>query len=303
MNFYKFARKSNHFYSTIMKLLTIIDIPPLKQKINYEDKILFMGSCFATEVGHHLGENGFDIKINPFGVLYNPASLNTSFKLLSAPKAFTDEDVISTQRGYVSFFHHSSFCRPTKDEFLSSASQDLARNAEYFANADVCVVTLGTAWVFRHLQRNMVVSNCHKIAAKEFVRERLKVEEIVEMLGEIVEQHPQKQWIFTVSPIRHLSDGALGNQVSKATLLLAVEQICLKHQNASYFPAYEIMMDELRDYRFYAPNMTHPSPQAVEYIFERFCQCAINPTALPQMAAAKKQTLAQKHIVRASTQP
>lgn len=279
-----------------MKLLTNIEIPELKNKLNLDNRILFVGSCFASEIGMLMRENGFEVQINPFGVLYNPASLCSSFARLSSAEPFCEEDVICSQGRYTSFFHHSSFSRESREEFLPNANEALTRDAAFFEAADVCVVTLGTAWVFRHIERDYIVSNCHKIHPKEFVRERLGVDEIVEMFGEVVSRHPGKQWIFTVSPIRHLKDGAHGNQLSKATLLLAVEQLCAKYANIYYFPAYEIMMDELRDYRFYAPNMTHPSPQAVEYIFERFRDCAIDPAALPKMTEALKQLKASRHI-------
>lgn len=281
-----------------MKLQTPVEIAPFKEKITYDDKILFLGSCFATEVGSIMRDYKFDVILNPFGVLYNPASICSSLQRLEEGKLFTEEDVICSQGKYTSFFHHSSFSKENPDQFLAGANESLSKAKEQFAQASVCIVTLGTAWVFRHIGRNLIVSNCHKIEAKEFRRERLDVETIVSLFSDIISRHSDKQWIFTVSPIRHLKDGAHGNQISKATLLLAVEQLEQHFVNVHYFPAYEIMMDELRDYRFYAENMTHPSQQAINYIFEQFKECAIAPSLFDKMVQIEKELKAQRHIIR-----
>ncbi len=279
-----------------MNLQTQVEIAPFKEKITYQDKILFLGSCFATEVGTIMKDYQFDVVLNPFGVLYNPASICSSLERLESGKPFTQEDVICSQGKFTSFFHHSSFSKDTSEEFLLGANKALSCAKEDFAKASICVITLGTAWVFRHIERNLIVSNCHKIVAKEFRREHLDVETVVELFSTIISRHSDKKWIFTVSPIRHLKDGAHGNQISKATLLLAVEQLEQRFSNVHYFPAYEIMMDELRDYRFYEENMTHPSQQAINYIFEKFKECAIAPTIYEKMLQVRKELKARWHI-------
>lgn len=281
----------------MMKLQTSVEITPMdeKSKITYADKILFMGSCFATEVGTIMREYGFDIMLNPFGVLYNPASISSSIERLSTGDLFSEGDVICSQGRYTSFFHHSSFSRDTAEDFLDNANKSLAADSASFSEINTCIVTLGTSWVFRHIKRDIIVSNCHKIVPQEFRRERLSFEDITSMLGEIISSFPCRKWIFTVSPIRHLKDGAHGNQLSKATLLLAIEQLQERFGNVFYFPAYEIMMDELRDYRFYAENMTHPSPQAVRYIFEQFTRYAISESEFAKMALAEKELKAGRH--------
>ncbi len=292
-----------------MELSTRVNITPLANKLTYNNRMLIIGSCFANEIGGLLQSAGFDISVNPFGTLYNPVSIVQSLKRLAAREAFTANDVIdislhSTQPAllqntdtadgnsssrFCSFYHHSSFATPSPDSFLEMANRELFAQAECFAYADTIIVTLGTSWLFKHIERNFVVSNCHKINPKEFVREFLPLDECVAMLGSLVERFPQKRFIFTVSPIRHLKDGAHGNQISKATLLLAVEHLLQKFpDNTYYFPAYEIVLDELRDYRFYAEDMVHPSGVAVKYIFERFKESCIATTEHNRIAATLK---------------
>ena len=278
-----------------MKLSTPVAIEPLERRLGLGSKFLFVGSCFADSVGAIMQEAGFDVALNPFGVLYNPASIAQSFARLASREPFTAADVVCSEGLYTSFWHHSRFSRPSQQEFLDNANSALSAAAEAFADADVCVVTLGTSWIFRHLERDMIVSNCHKIVASEFRRERLSVAQSVALLAPVIESNPDKLWIFTVSPIRHMADGAHGNQISKASLLLAVDELQGRFTNVAYFPAYEIMMDELRDYRFYEENMTHPSHQAVEYIFDCFCKFAIEAACSETIVQNRKAARAARH--------
>ena len=279
-----------------MKLQTPVEYTPLKERLGYKNKYFFIGSCFAAEIGSIMKDLGFDVLLNPFGVLYNPASIYFSIKRLSSGIQFAEKDIIVDNGRYTSFFHHSTFTRGSAEEFLANANACLERDSARFAAADICVVTLGTAWVFRHLERNVIVSNCHKIHPGQFRRERLETEEVTGLLCEIVEAHPDKKWIFTVSPIRHLKDTAHGNQLSKSILLLAIDRLQQLHPDVGYFPAYEIMMDELRDYRFYAENMTHPTDQSIRYIFDRFCDYAIEASEMAAIAEAQKRLKASRHI-------
>ena len=278
-----------------MKLTTPVSIEPLKERTGFSEKYLFMGSCFADSIGELMRESGFDVTVNPFGVLYNPASLESSFGRLAGRNPFESGDVICSEGRYTSFYHHSRFSRPSAEEFLGDANEALQKAADAFEAADVCVVTLGTNRVFRHKERDMIVSNCHKIVPSEFVQERLTLDQCIECLDNIVMTAPHKEWIFTVSPIRYMAFGAHKNFLSKATLLLAVDHLQHKHQNVFYFPAYEIMMDELRDYRFYEENMIHPSHQAVEYIYECFRQFAIDPSCENAIALNRKAARAARH--------
>lgn len=235
-----------------------------------ERKFLMMGSCFSTEVGKRMQDDGYQVLLNPFGILFNPASICASLERLESGRPFLADDVIERDGQYCSFHHHGSFRRATPEIFLSDANEALRAGARWYTDCDTVILTFGTAWVFRHLERNLIVSNCHKIPAREFSRERLSVSQTVEMLSPIVERHPRKQWIFTVSPIRHLADGMHGNQISKSTLILACDEMEKRFGNVTYFPSYEIMMDQLRDYRWYADNQTHPSAAAVDVIYGEF---------------------------------
>lgn len=266
---------------------TEINIKPLEQTVVYADALLFLGSCFADEVGAICKGLGFNALVNPFGVLYNPASIAQSVERLDSGRPFTHNDVIAVgERQFCTFNHNTAFWNTSEDMLLQTINQRLDEAHEHFMKSKWLVVSLGTSWVFKHRMSGQIVSNCHKLPAHQFDREFLTVERSSQYLSGIVEQHPEKQFIFTVSPLRHLKDGMHGSQLSKAALLLAVNEICRQFTNAHYFPAYEIMMDELRDYRFYKEDMVHPTEQAVRYIWERFAEFAINASEKPAMNAA-----------------
>lgn len=238
------------------------------------------GSCFSTEVGTLMKENGYDVVLNPFGILFNPASIASSLERLESGAEFTRDDVVrrvdDASRGvfsYVSFHHHGSAGRATPEEFLRDANATLRQASAEFREADTVVLTLGTAWVFRHREKGFVVANCHKVPAREFDRVFLSEEDIVSLLSPVVGRHPDKRWIFTVSPVRHLADGAHANQLSKSTLLLAVDKLQrLYPDSTGYFPAYEIMLDDLRDRSWYAADGVHPGPEAVRIIYNSFIE-------------------------------
>lgn len=272
---------------------TVVEVKGWSERVTRDAGILSLGSCFSTEIGNKLAEEGYGICSNPFGVLYNPASIANSIDFLSQGRIFTEDDVIPRNTnpvangykarpqpghrpiapdgdGYVSFYHHGSFTRKSPEEFLLNANTSLAAASSAFRKAKWIMVTFGTSWVYRHIERDIIVSNCHKHPAWEFRRELLTVEDITDRWDDIVKAFPDKHFIFTVSPIRHRKDGMHGNQISKAILLLAVEHMVSAFPNTHYFPAYEIVLDELRDYSWFADDLTHPSPEAVNIVWERF---------------------------------
>ena len=270
-----------------MILQTEIKIQPLEQTISYGDGLLFLGSCFADEVGSICRGLGFDAVVNPFGVLYNPSSIVQSVERLGSGSLFTSDDVIMVGEGqYCTFSHNTAFWNSSEKVLLEQVNQSLTEAHTFFMRAKWVIVSLGTSWVFRDKETQKVVSNCHKLPSNQFERQFLSVEESTQFLSEMVRQHLDKQFIFTVSPLRHLKDGLHENQLSKAALLLAVNEVCKVFGNAHYFPAYEILMDELRDYRFYKEDMVHPTEQAVRYIWERFTDFAIDLKEKPAMKAA-----------------
>lgn len=292
-----------------MNLTIPINIAPLAQAIVYGDHLLFLGSCFADEVGNICRGLGFNAQVNPFGTLYNPASIAQSIQRLQCGKPFVHHEVIEVGEGYYcTFSHNTDFWCPSEEALLYKVNHHLAEAHHHFVTSKWIIISLGTSWVFRlntpdncRCERNAathVVSNCHKLPAGRFNRVFLSAQQSTAILNEVLDAFPEKQFIFTVSPLRHLKDGLHENQLSKASLLLAVDEVCKSHANAHYFPAYEIVLDELRDYRFYKEDMVHPTDQAVRYIWEKFVSFAINPSELPAMqtAAELKQMLHHKPL-------
>lgn len=285
------------------KFTTPVEVKDAAAKMDYSSKILMLGSCFSTEIGQILKDYKFNIMVNPFGVLYNPCSIANSVQRLLNCKPFGADEVIQTnptdksaQKKFASFSHHSSFARHSPDEFVDAANESLSMASAFLETADTVIITLGTAWTFRNISTGKIVSNCHKRLATEFKRELLTMEECYSVLLETANSLIGKNIIFTVSPIRHLKDTAHGNQISKATLMLAIDKVIQECKWCCYFPSYEIMMDELRDYRYYAEDMIHPSPMAVKYIFEKFKESHISSLAFKQMENNMRLTKAENHI-------
>ena len=281
-----------------MHLSTDVKIQPIEQRIVYGDKLLFLGSCFADEIGNICKGLGFDALVNPFGVLFNPASISQSVERLESGKDFTKDDVIEVGgEFFCTFNHNTEFWNPSPEKLLETVNSSLNSARQHFMHAKWIVISLGTSWIYRHKQRGLIVSNCHKLPSQLFQREFLTTEQSTELLSQLVEKHKDKKFIFTISPMRHLKDGLHENQISKAALLLAVDEICKHFGNAHYFPAYEILLDELRDYRFYKEDMIHPTEQAVRYIWERFTDFAIAESELPAMKQAQELKLMLQHKV------
>lgn len=291
-----------------MRLTTPVEIKPLEGRLTYKDSILFVGSCFADEIGRRCTERYFDTRVNPFGVLFNPCSISDCLGLLEGyginaeQCSFIPEDVIETSGGFCSFHHHGSMARPTAQEFLDNANRVLADASDFYYREGWVVVTLGTAFIYTDKESGNVVANCHKLPADRFERTMIDADQVYDALSQYVAARPQRQWIFTVSPVRHLSDGLHANTLSKATLHLGIEKLVNRYPNAHYFPAYEILMDELRDYRFYADDMMHPSAQAADYIFERFMDFVLADSDRPLLAEAEKvRGMMQHRILNAGT--
>ena len=258
-----------------MNFITPIQIPPSTIRIGYEHRMMIFGSCFAEAIGQRLSDLLFPVDLNPFGILYNPDSIAAAIRRLMDGNLFTADELTRYDDLYHSLLHHGSFSAPTTEECLERINARLSAGAEFLAAADRIIVTFGTSYVYRWKGTGAVVGNCHKMPDSYFRRERLSVDKVVHrwnlLLDSMVRRQPEVKWIFTVSPVRHLRDGAHENNLSKSVLHLIIEKlISLYPTIANYFPAYELMMDELRDYRFYAEDMCHPSPAAIHYISDRF---------------------------------
>ncbi|MDR2854073.1 MAG: GSCFA domain-containing protein, partial [Prevotellaceae bacterium] len=260
---------------------TKIDIPLSINKINHQHTIVSFGSCFAANIGQKLQQLYFQADINPFGVQYNPLSVFQSVERLLENKIFAENELFEHKSLYHSALHDSSFSDISAEKTLQNINDRYLKAVEKLQNADFLFVTFGTAWVFEQKESGNIVSNCHKLPAENFVRRRLTVAEIVEKYTELIKKlkalNPKLSIVLTVSPVRHFKDGAHENNVSKSTLLLAVDTLQKDFDFVSYFPAYEIVMDELRDYRFYAADMLHPSEVAIDYVFQRFVEVYFSP--------------------------
>ncbi|MBO7561407.1 MAG: GSCFA domain-containing protein [Bacteroidales bacterium] len=291
-----------------MKILTPVEIPKPEKMIDYSSMILTLGSCFADQMGERMKMYGFDCLVNPFGTLYNICSVFNSLMRLGAVSGllrsqdnplFSKEDVFLRPDGkFVTWSHHSRCGLResdgfTAEDFLKKANEELQRAADFFCKADTVIITLGTSYVYKLKGTEFVVSNCHKMPAKDFERVFVPSEDTKEMICQIKAMFPNKRFIFTVSPIRHLSDGAHGNNLSKSALLLAVDGA-----KAEYFPSYEIMLDELRDYRWYSEDMTHPSDAAIKYIFEKFADSFIAENCKEKMQQELRSWKASQHKIK-----
>lgn len=282
-----------------LKLQTPVETGRSKVGVSLNDKIVILGSCFADNMGQKMVDLGFDVCLNPFGTLYNPVSVCNSVARLTSGIPFSKDECVQMGAGaglVCSFSHHTSFARRTENEFLQVANASLKEASLRWKAASKVIITLGTAWIYEYTRSGETVSNCLKIEAKEFTRRRLSVRETATLLMNMIARHPEKEFMFTVSPIRHFKDGAHGNQISKSTLLLALDEVLAKFpERCEYFPAYEIVLDELRDYRFYAADMIHPSDQAVDYLWSRFVRFAMPESELPALDARRRELLRAQH--------
>lgn len=282
-----------------MEFTTKVNINPSQDKIKYGHGILLVGSCFADNIGDKLKFYKFNTVHNPFGVMYNPVSVKNNLDILIDEKYFAQDDLYWYNDRWISFSHYSAFSNANADDSLKSINDSIRISSELLKKAHFLFLTLGTAWVYEFIESGKIVANCHKIPSEKFKRHLLKSGEIVQLYEELINRlnviNPSLKVVFTVSPIRHWKDGAVNNQVSKSVLILAVHHLIEKYKNVSYFPAYEIFMDELRDYRFYANDMLHPSSFAIDYVWSRFAETYIDEESISLMKEVEKIVLAANH--------
>lgn len=260
-----------------MRLTIPVDLPKRELEISYDTKMMFLGSCFAENIGKRLVACKFPVMLNPFGIIYNPQSIAMALQRIIVGEYLNEfsSELVFHGEYWHSMLHHGDFSRREKNDLLTVVNETIGQAHAMVRELDVLMLTFGTAYVYKRKCDGLVVGNCHKIPGSEFVRSLLTVDEAVAAIAPILETmrklNPKIKFLFTVSPIRHLRDGAHGNQISKSVLLLAVEELmhCFP-DNTFYFPAYEIVLDELRDYRFYSEDMIHPSSVAIAHIWESF---------------------------------
>ena len=278
---------------------TTFNIPAFSPKMDYQSKSLFIGSCFTENIGNYLKDLKFQIINNPTGIIYNPVSICDCIDALLKRKQWGQEDLGFYNDSWFSFKHHSRYSHPDKSVCLTNINHDLNSASELISNADFLFITLGTAFVYMHNQTKEIVANCHKFPSTIFTKSMLNTQTVVSgfenLLNNLAEVNTKIKVIFTVSPVRHWKDGATENQRSKAVLITSIHELISKFENCSYFPAYELMMDDLRDYRFYAEDMLHPNDTAVVYIRDKFVQTYIDPAAEELMNDVQKLILAKSH--------
>jgi GSCFA family len=288
-----------------MELRTTFNITPSPVKITYNDPVMFIGSCFTSSVGQQFEAGHLPVMINPSGTVYNPGSVINTLNTIIYAEEYTEKDIFNFNGTWLSFDHYTDFSSDNKAELLKKINERSAEARKFLSAARFLFITFGTARVYRWKTSGKVVSNCHKIPAARFTHEMLSVEDITEMwttqLGRLKILYPRLKIVFTISPVRHWKDGAHGNQVSKSTLFLAVEKLLEHHSAPSYFPAYELIMDDLRDYRFYADDMLHPSDAAVDYIWNAFSDCYFDKNTIDTWKEVEKITNAVTHRFRSGS--
>ena len=261
---------------------------------------MLLGSCFSESIGNRLGDLYFPVDNNPFGIVYNPASVAIQLQRLLGAHAYEPSELFCYNGLWASFDHHSRFSNIDKKLCLDTINTRFTCSVTNLFSANFLFLTFGTSAVYFNIETDKPVSNCHKLPGKLFSRNFLSVSEIVELYSKLIPElkkvNPNLQIVFTVSPVRYLADGAHRNQLNKATLLLAIEELCTRFTYVSYFPSYEILLDDLREYRFYSDDMIHPSTLAVDYIWDKFLETFIDDKSKTLMADVQKITQASQHL-------
>ena len=258
-----------------MQFTTKIPVQKSAFPIDYDSKVMLFGSCFAENMGKKFDYFKFQATTNPFGIIFNAVSLEKLIRRAVENRTFTENDIFFHNDLWHCYEVHSELSNADKEEFLSNLNSILESTHRHIASLTHCIITLGTSWVYRNIETNEIVANCHKVQQKQFMKELLSIEQTEKSLQNIVSLihsvNPNCNFVFTVSPVRHIKDGFAENTLSKAHLIAAIHKTIIHHPSPiTYFPAFEIMMDELRDYRFYAEDMLHPNQTAIDYIWIQF---------------------------------
>jgi hypothetical protein len=288
-----------------MEFRTTFNIEPSADKITYNDPVMFIGSCFASSIGSRMEMGRMPVLINPAGAVFNPVSVCNTLDIITSGRKLNQDDLFFHDGAWLSLLHYTDFSGEDPLSVLGKINLNSAEALIFLKKAKFLFVTLGTARVYRLKKSGQIVSNCHKIPSDQFEPELLTVDNVIKLwehqLDRLDTLFPQLKVIFTISPVRHWKDGAHGNQVSKSVLFLAVEEL-LKHPvSPQYFPAYELVMDDLRDYRFYNDDMLHPSTMAINYIWDAFLGCYMGKTTLNTWNEVVKITKACNHRLRADS--
>lgn len=274
-------------------------ITSFPEKIKYSQKILFLGSCFAENIAEALQVHKFNVKINPHGVLYNPSSISMVVRRYMENKAMQEQDLFFANDCWNSWEHHSRFSNINKQTCLNEMNASISAAHELLKSAEWLFITFGSASVYKRKTTNDPVGNCHKISQKEFTKHVLSATEIIldykQLINGLKEINPKLKIVFTISPVRYMNDGAMENSLSKARLIEAVHELVDQHENVYYFPAYELVIDDLRDYRFYKTDLVHPNEQAIEYVFEKLMSASFDEETILLFDKIKELKAAASH--------
>ena len=281
------------------KFRTEVKVTPSPFKINHRSSVMMIGSCFTENIGARLSEYKFDVDINPFGIVYNPMSVSQNLEAVLSGKQYVINDLYNYQDSWISFDHHSKFSFPEPEICLREINSRIETSHNRIRTIKYLIITFGTAWIYKIAESGRPVSNCHKLPASFFDRQLLKTDDIFtiykNLINNLIKVNPDIRVIFTVSPIRHWKDGPVQNTVSKSTLILTIHELLKSFNCTEYFPAYEIALDDLRDYRYYAEDMIHPNSQMTGYIWDKFCQAFFEDETLKIMKDVGKLNSALKH--------
>lgn len=282
-----------------MQFFATINIKPLEPFISYRDKILLTGSCFTEHIGNFLLETKFNALQNPNGILFDPASVSSSLLSYIQNKKYAEENLFYLNEAWNSWQHHSRFSHPDKAECLKHINDSQQQAHDFLKEADWLIITLGSAFTYKLVEKSESVANCHKAPAQNFVKHLNTIEEIITAFDGVIHQlfhfNSRLKIIFTISPVRHLRDGVVDNNRSKARLIEAVHHLVNKFDKLYYFPAYELVIDILRDYRFYDVDLAHPNYAATQFVLEKFSESCFDQSTRDLMEEIKKIVIAKKH--------
>ncbi len=291
-----------------MNFRTNILLEKERNQIDYDANLLLIGSCFSENISKKLDSYKFSVTSNPFGILFNPKAIENLVTKAINLTDYTEKDLFFLNERWHCFDAHSDLSSVDKNELLANLNSAIKKTHKDLSKSTHIVITLGTSWIYRFIETDSLVGNCHKVPQKKFLKELLSVEEVISSLEKtctlIKDVNPTVNIIFTVSPVRHLKDGFVENSRSKSHLISAVQQITDKRERIFYFPSYEIMLDDLRDYRFYKNDMVHPNDTAINYIWEQFQQVWINKSSenIMKMVDTIQKGLAHKPFNKNSKQ-
>ncbi len=277
-----------------LKFTTKVNILLSDFKIAHQSPILLLGSCFAQNIGNKLNKSKFNTITNPFGIIYNPISVIKELQRIANKKLYVKKNLTQFHDKWISFDHHGSFSSPNQEECLAKINDAIIKSYLHLKKTNTIFITFGTAWVYEYKNFG-IVANCHKIPSAKFIKRLLSVKEILIAFNNVKEALKDFNIIFTVSPIRHVKDGLHENNLSKSVLHLVIKNITEQNKNCYYFPAYELIIDELRDYRFFKDDLIHPSEMAINYIWESFLSTYCNEETIEIINEIQKVKQAVNH--------